>query len=156
MTREVDPFVAAKLFNDPRDAGFRSIYSRECREGVDALTDGIQFRADRKKFSFASIFGLTDGNKTWSMSSSTNEGGQGWGHRELSSETPPDANAASSLVTSALVARTVKLNMKGVVIEQDDERVTVILACIDDDDWSLLGAYWRSEKRGKKETTEPW
>jgi hypothetical protein len=87
MTCKVDPFVLAKLFNDPRSARFLSIDARECGEPVDALTNIVQFRTYGKEFTLASNFDLTDGNETflfscrirWMAPSGTNEGGQGWG-----------------------------------------------------------------------------
>ena len=45
MTRKVDPFVLAKLFNDPGNTRIFSIYVRERREALDALTNVIQFHA---------------------------------------------------------------------------------------------------------------
>jgi hypothetical protein len=45
MTCKVDPFVLAKLFDDSRNARFLPIYPRECREALDALTNGVQFPA---------------------------------------------------------------------------------------------------------------
>ena len=86
VTRKVDPFVLAKLLNDPRSARFLSIYTCECGEAVDTLTNVIQFRAYRKEFALARNFGLTDGNEKfllsynvrWMAASGTNEGGQGW------------------------------------------------------------------------------
>ena len=85
MARKVDTFVPAKLFNDPRNARFLSIYTRECREAIDALTNVGQFRAYGKDFALTRCFGLTDGNETllfgcrsrWIAPSGTNEGGEG-------------------------------------------------------------------------------
>ena len=87
MTRKVDPFILAKFFNDPRGARF--IYMHECHEAVDALTNVVQLRTYGKEFALASSCGLTNGNEMlpiyrysrirWIMSSTTNEGGQGWG-----------------------------------------------------------------------------
>ena len=87
LTRKVDPFILAKLFDDPRTARFLSINARECGEAVDALTSVVQFRAYGKEFALASSIGLTDGNETflfscrirWSAPSGTNESSQGWG-----------------------------------------------------------------------------
>jgi hypothetical protein len=87
MTRKVDPFVLAKLFNDPRSARFLSIYTRECGEAVDALTNGVQFCAYGNEFGLASSIGLTDGDEAFLFScrirriapSGTDEGGQGRG-----------------------------------------------------------------------------
>ena len=87
MTRKADPFILAKLFDDPRNARFLSIYMRECGEGIDAPTNVDQFRTDGKEVGLASGFGLTDGNEMWLFTcgsgriapSGTNEGGQGWG-----------------------------------------------------------------------------
>ena len=119
MARKVDPFVFAKLFNDPRSGRCLSIYTRERREAVDALTNVIQLRAYRKEFGLASSGGLTNGNETLLFNCrirppGTNEGGEGWGvgrdveireillalpiwtssmqgqHRELGGGTPPD------------------------------------------------------------------
>ena len=82
---KVDPFALAKLFSDPRNARFLSIYMRECGEVIDALTNVAQFHADGKEFALARCFGLTDGNETllfscrirWIAPSGTNEGGDG-------------------------------------------------------------------------------
>jgi len=68
MKGKVDPFVLAKLLNDPRSAQFLSIYTRECREAVDALTNVVQFYAYGKEFALASSFGLTDSNETFLVS----------------------------------------------------------------------------------------
>ena len=89
MTRKVDPLILAKFFNDPRSARFLSVYTRECRKAVDALTNVVQLRTYGKEFALASSCGLTNGNEMlpiyrysrirWIMSSGTNQGGQGWG-----------------------------------------------------------------------------
>ena len=68
MTRGVDPFVLAKLFDDPRSARSLTIYAREYREAIDALTNVVQFRAYGKEFTLANGFGLTNGNETFPFS----------------------------------------------------------------------------------------
>ena len=45
MTRKVEPFILAKFFNDPISASVLSIYTRECGEAVDVLTNDVQLRA---------------------------------------------------------------------------------------------------------------
>ena len=87
MTCEVGPLVLAKLFNNPSSARFLSIYTCECGEAVDVLTNVVQFHAYGKKFTLAGSFGLTDGNEMFLSGcgirrigpSGTNEGGQRWG-----------------------------------------------------------------------------
>ena len=87
VTRKVDPFSVAKLFNDPRNGGCLSIYTQERREALDALTNLVQFSTYREEFSLANGIGLTDGNESlpigyktqWIAASSTNEGSQSWG-----------------------------------------------------------------------------
>ena len=41
-THKVDPLIHAKLFNDPRCAGYLSIYPRECGETIDELMNIVQ------------------------------------------------------------------------------------------------------------------
>ena len=54
------------LFNDPRNTGFLSIYTRECGEVVGTrLTSVVHFRAYGKEVVFASSVGLTDDNETF-------------------------------------------------------------------------------------------
>ena len=53
MAGKVDPFVLAKLFDNPGNARFLSIYTRECGVPVHALTNVDQFRAYGKEFALA-------------------------------------------------------------------------------------------------------
>jgi hypothetical protein len=39
MACKMNPLVLAELFDDPRNTGFLSIYTRECGEAVDVLTN---------------------------------------------------------------------------------------------------------------------
>ena len=79
MTRKVNPFVLAKLFDDPRNTRFLSVYACESVEAFDAMTNVVERRAYGKKFGF----GLTNGNETclftrrirWITPSGTNESG---------------------------------------------------------------------------------
>ena len=63
MTRKVDPFVLAKLFDDPRNTRFLSVYACECGKAVDALTEVVQFRTHGKEVVLASSLGLTNRNE---------------------------------------------------------------------------------------------
>ena len=84
MASKVDPFVLAKLLNNPRSARPFSLYVREYGEVTDTLTNIDQFRIHGEEFILAS---LTNSNEMFSSSrrirrigsSSTNESGQRWG-----------------------------------------------------------------------------
>ena len=101
MTRKVDPFVLPKLFNDPRNTGVLSIYTRECDEAGDTLTNVVQFGAHGKEFVFASGFGLTDGNETFLFNCRIR-----WISARASTSTigPRSASTASSVCPAVMVS----------------------------------------------------
>lgn len=87
MACKVDSFVRAKLFNEPGNTRFFSIYACECGEDVDTPTNGVQLRTHQNEFGLASSFDLTDGDEIflfsfrirWIVLSGMNEGIKGWG-----------------------------------------------------------------------------
>ena len=60
MASKVDPFVLAKLLNNPRSARPFSLYVREYGEVTDTLTNIDQFRVHGEEFILASLTNSND------------------------------------------------------------------------------------------------